>query len=252
MTEPTLSDLRRGYSRDDDANRCLYCEARFERGHVYAVGEALLTARRAADAHVQAVHGGPFAALLGQGEHGLSAVHQRFLAESARGASDAELARALGGRSLSTVRNHRFQLRKKVREARAFLALMELLEAPMETENTTLTWHPALPVSDDRTRVTPDEARELLHHYLDPLDPTRLSRIPKKEKHKLVILRWLVQRFEPGARYTERAMNEALARAHPDTAALRRYLVDYRFMARLPDGTAYWRTDADSPEQSLN
>ena len=241
------ASLARGYSRDGTLRRCLYCEASFERGRIYPVGELLLSARRAADAHVEAVHGGSFAALLGLGRevHGMSEVHQRFLDASARGASDAELARALGGRSLSTVRNHRFQLKKKAREARAFLALMDLLETPMDPQTPMLSYHSSLPVSDDRTRITVDEADQLLGHYFEDEDLTLLARIPKREKHKLVILRHLVERFEPGRRYAEKEVNEELKKAHPDHAALRRYLVDYRFLARLPDGSAYWRTDQE-------
>ncbi|HEX6737211.1 MAG TPA: DUF2087 domain-containing protein [Vicinamibacteria bacterium] len=33
-----------------------------------------------------------------------------------------------------------------------------------------------------------------------------------------------------------------MKRHHPDTAALRRALVDHRFMAREGGGGAYWRT----------
>jgi hypothetical protein len=50
----------------------------------------------------------------------------------------------------------------------------------------------------------------------------------------------LAQRFEPGRVYTEAEVNEALSEAHPDYAALRRYLVDDLFLSR-EDGR-YWRT----------
>jgi len=54
-----------------------------------------------------------------------------------------------------------------------------------------------------------------------------------------VLLDVLAQEFEPGVRYPERVVNEILARFHPDTAALRRYLVDEEFMER--DAGVYWR-----------
>ena len=73
----------------------------------------------------------------------------------------------------------------------------------------------------------------------------RLKTIPAQEKKKLVILTWLADRFEWGRNYSEREVNELIARYHPDTASLRRYLVGYRFMER-EHGT-YWRTRRDTP-----
>lgn len=67
-----------------------------------------------------------------------------------------------------------------------------------------------------------------------------LVRIPKKEKEKLVILRALATRFEAGTRYAQRDIDAALGRVNEDHAALRRYLVDFGFMRREPDGSAYW------------
>jgi hypothetical protein len=68
----------------------------------------------------------------------------------------------------------------------------------------------------------------------------RLLSIPSVHSKRLVILDWIVQRFEPGRRYSEQMVNGVLAEAHPDTAALRRYLVDNDFMSRA--GGEYWRT----------
>ena len=44
--------------------------------------------------------------------------------------------------------------------------------------------------------------------------------------------------FEPGVRYPERDVNAALRAFHPDSAALRRHLVDDGFLERA-DGE-YW------------
>jgi hypothetical protein len=54
------------------------------------------------------------------------------------------------------------------------------------------------------------------------------------------VLDLLAQEFEPGRRYSEKAVNLALGRWHADTAALRRYLVDEGFLDRA--GGEYWRT----------
>lgn len=67
----------------------------------------------------------------------------------------------------------------------------------------------------------------------------RLAQIPARRKKRLVILQWLAAQFEPGVHYAEREVNEVLGRYHPDTAALRRFLLEWKFMRR--EGGVYWR-----------
>ena len=67
----------------------------------------------------------------------------------------------------------------------------------------------------------------------------RITQIPRQRAKRRILLDLLAQEFEPGVRYSERDVNETLARFHPDTAALRRYLVDEEFMER--DAGLYWR-----------
>ena len=69
----------------------------------------------------------------------------------------------------------------------------------------------------------------------------RLKELPMQEKKLQAILRHVVQVFEPGVRYNEKEVNEALKRYHHDTASLRRYLVDYKMIEREPNGAKYWR-----------
>ena len=83
----------------------------------------------------------------------------------------------------------------------------------------------------------PDETRKVLRAFV--VDG-RLQSIPVAESKKLVILDWLAQDFEPGTTYTEKMVNLILGQRHADTAALRRYLVDYGFVNRA-DGE-YWRS----------
>ena len=59
------------------------------------------------------------------------------------------------------------------------------------------------------------------------------------QSKRIVVLDWLAQRFEPGRHYSEAAVNRIIAAVHPDTAALRRYLVDEGILAR--DRGEYWR-----------
>jgi hypothetical protein len=67
----------------------------------------------------------------------------------------------------------------------------------------------------------------------------RIRQIPAGRMKRRVVLDWLAGRFEPGRTYPERDVNQLLGLAHPDVAALRRYLVDEEFLERR-DGF-YWR-----------
>ena len=68
----------------------------------------------------------------------------------------------------------------------------------------------------------------------------RLVSIPTKHGKRQAVLNWLAQEFEPGRRYSEAMVNLILGKRHPDTAALRRYLVDDGYLDRA-DGQ-YWRS----------
>jgi hypothetical protein len=68
----------------------------------------------------------------------------------------------------------------------------------------------------------------------------RLVAIPAQQSKRRVVLEHLVRVFDVGVRYPEREVNALLAVWHPDTAALRRYLVDEGLLSR--EAGQYWRT----------
>lgn len=84
------------------------------------------------------------------------------------------------------------------------------------------------------------------------LEDDRLKEIPASRKKRLVVLRWLVQKFEPNVIYSERSLNEILQRYHFDSATLRREFIGYRLMDR--DRGQYWRLPETEwkIEQSVN
>jgi DNA-binding transcriptional ArsR family regulator len=59
-----------------------------------------------------------------------------------------------------------------------------------------------------------------------------VTEIPASRKKRLVILKWLVKKFEPEVAYPERELNEIIQRHHPDSATLRRELIGYQMMQR--------------------
>lgn len=69
----------------------------------------------------------------------------------------------------------------------------------------------------------------------------RIKAFPVKEKKFLVILRHILEEFEPGVKYPEKRVNQILSRYSADTATLRRSLVKHEFMAREEGGGNYWR-----------
>jgi DNA-binding HxlR family transcriptional regulator len=68
-----------------------------------------------------------------------------------------------------------------------------------------------------------------------------LKTIPAQRKKLEAVLRYLAKAFEPGVKYSEKQVNETLARFHEDTATLRRELVGYGLMERAGGGGDYRR-----------
>jgi hypothetical protein len=71
----------------------------------------------------------------------------------------------------------------------------------------------------------------------------RIKSFPMQEKKFRVLLRHVLPAFSHGVRYTEKRVNEILARYNDDTARLRRWLVDFGYMKREGGGGKYWRAD---------
>jgi len=68
-----------------------------------------------------------------------------------------------------------------------------------------------------------------------------LKTLPSQRKKLEAILRYVVKAFDVEKRYSEKQVNEILARYHADTATLRRELVGFRLMQREGGGGEYWR-----------
>ena len=66
-----------------------------------------------------------------------------------------------------------------------------------------------------------------------------LFSIPVKLNKKLAVLRHIAAELSPDAKYPEKQLNEIIAKFHPDTAALRRYMIEYRILERNGD-SVYW------------
>jgi hypothetical protein len=56
-----------------------------------------------------------------------------------------------------------------------------------------------------------------------------------------VVLRHILNEFQPGERYSEKQVNAIVKRFHDDTASIRRYLVDLNWLKR--ESGIYWRAE---------
>jgi hypothetical protein len=86
--------------------------------------------------------------------------------------------------------------------------------------------------------------RKVLADFFTPQG--KLKSLPAQYKKLLVILRYLVNKeFELGVRYAEKDVNQKLSLYFTDTASLRRYMVDNRYLAR--EKGVYWRPESENP-----
>lgn len=87
----------------------------------------------------------------------------------------------------------------------------------------------------------PDEPEFEAHVLRAFIRGDRLASIPARERKKLVVYRYLLDRVlpDPGEVVQERDLNMRLALWHPDVATIRRALVDLRLATR--EGMQYRR-----------
>jgi len=156
--------------------------------------------------------------------------------------TDAQIAEALGGKSASTVRNHRFALRKRETESRVFLALMGLLDRQRPDTQRFVQYPSTMSPQDERVMVSESEAKNVETRFLegDGRGGIVLTGWPKKQKDKLVLLKRISSLFQRGKRYSEKEVNAILRPVWSDHVTIRRYLIEYRFLERTSDCSAYW------------
>ena len=73
----------------------------------------------------------------------------------------------------------------------------------------------------------------------------KLKVIPAQRKKREVVLRHILNDFQPKVHYTEKQVNNILARFHDDTATLRREMIAYKMMGRAEG--EYWRIVDQKP-----
>ncbi|MFC4101285.1 DUF2087 domain-containing protein [Paenibacillus xanthanilyticus] len=243
-----LEDLKRGYVVDEaGAHSCLICGETYEDGVVYRVqghDDRMFEARRMAKHHLESVHGSMLAYLLGLDKKatGLTDLQKELIRDFASGLSDAEIVKRAGSGSASTIRNHRFVLKEKAKQAKLLLAVMELMETGVSPEAPRFVpIHRTATRVDERYAITEDDYEKMLKQYFPKGPDGPLESFPRKEKKKIAILRHIASKFEPGRAYSEKEINERLKPFwEEDYVTLRRYLIEYGYLDRKEDGSSYW------------
>lgn len=99
---------------------------------------------------------------------------------------------------------------------------------------------PKAPVPQDHLRTDPAERAALVAKHMPN---GRLEAFPLKEKARLALVEHISASFDRRSHYTEREVDAILKPLVADHAKARRYLVDYGFLRRTPDGSRYWTWD---------
>ena len=119
--------IARGYAQTNTGWKCLLCGKQFENGIVYESSGVFYEASRAVAEHGKATHGSMFLELLliEKKYTGLTDRQAEVLQLMYQGLNDKEIVEKTSGGSTSAIRNLRFQLKEREKQAKAYLALME-------------------------------------------------------------------------------------------------------------------------------
>lgn len=238
----SIEELKQGYIEEDRHYLCLLCGKTTEKGIVYQAKDVFYEAERYMSLHIETEHESVFDYMINLDKKltGLTDHQNRLLRLFYEGKSDAEVQKDMGIGSASTIRNHRFVLKEKERQAKLFLTLMELLKEKDNHKPAFIDIHKTARMVDDRYNLTKEENDEILEKFFPEGTDGQLKSFPPKEKQRLVILRALTNRFKSEKIYEEKEVNQILNNAYDDYVLLRRYLIEYGLLDRKADGSEYW------------
>lgn len=196
IRDATIDDFKRGYIWDSKKAEfiCLIC--------------GKYTGKNSNDMSIHtAEHGSPMdrILMLDKKYTGLTEIQKELLEMVSNKYSNKEIGIKLGCAE-STVRNMRFALRERARQARAFLAAIEL-------------------VDDGNSKIANPKLRSF----------------PAKEEKRKALLPRFANLFEPNKEYTEAEVKRIIKPIYEDDAIIRRYLVDYGYLGRNDDGSKYYK-----------
>jgi len=242
FSKSTLEDLKKGYVEETDNFICLLCGEAVEKGIIYPDGNVLYEAEKFMKLHIERSHQSVFEYLISLDKKitGLTDHQSNLLRLFYQGKSDAEVQKELEIGSASTIRHHRFVLKEKERQARTFLALMELLKEKDDHAPSFVPIHKTAKQVDDRYNITEEEQEKTIRKYFENQPEAKLKKFPLKEKQRLIILREIMKSIDNEVIYSETALNDLLKPIYEDYVLIRRLLIEYGFIDRKDDGSEYW------------
>jgi len=253
----STEELKKGYTHNSQEEKysCLFCGETFETGVIYPINSELYDAKKAIEAHIKTQHPPIFEFFLGLGRvyTGLSAGQEELAKFFCAGHSDKEIVALTGANSPSTIRNQRFAIREKYKQAKILVALVELMEEestrrkknskPTDNKHDAhklVDFHPTATSIDERFAITQAEKEDVLKRYFGPDNRLLIKGFPTKEKRKIIIMQKLIYDFEAGKQYSEKEVNILLKKYYEDYVTVRRYMIQYGFLDRSGDGKLYW------------
>lgn len=240
----TVDEIVTGFKECKDSYLCTICGQDFQKGLIYTINDKLYDAYGAVSQHHLEEHESTADFILSQDSSliGVSEVQQQILKLMSEGNDDKSISKIVGI-AQSTVRNHRFKLREKEKQAKLFLAFMQSLE---EKTNRSINQadtglieeiHPSATMIDDRYSITNEDSEKTIKTYMTANGA--LTQFPSKEKKKIIILREIIKNFKPNYEYSEREVNTMLERIYSDYPTIRRALIEYGFLDRSADCSVY-------------
>ncbi len=244
--EASIEDLKRGCIKEEEGYRCIICGKHFTKGEIYTVHGKLFDAHKAVLLHIKEEHDSVLAYLLkiNPSAMGLSELQLELVNLFASGWSDKDIASYLGV-AASTIRNHRYKLREKEKQAKIFIALMQLLEEKnlrqkdQDRVEVKLSSIPGIIYKRDYALpISKREEEKIIQQHITK--EGKLRSYPSYEKGRQVILRKMIQSFDKGRRYTEGEVSEILSHIYRDGAFLKKELLEYDLLRRTDKGAIYW------------
>jgi len=235
-----------GYIKEEEIYTCLLCGFTTEIGYIYPKGDLYVDANKQMKLHLMEEHDGVFNYLLGLDKKmtGLSDHQRKILSLFYEGYSDYDVKEKLNIGSVSTIRNHRYMLKEKEKQAKTIITIMNLLTGSMNPKNMPVKPHVTATMIDNRYDMTLEESVKTLDKFFPDGTDGELKTFSMKEKYRIIILREIIKRFDFKKRYTEKEVDLILKGVYPeDHVVLRRYLIEYGFMSRERDCSAYWRKE---------
>lgn len=233
--EMPIKVIKDGYVLTKENYTCLICGETFKAGEVYSVGSKLYEGSKAIVAHIKEAHGTVLENLLSTQASalGITELQKQLLTLFASGMSDKEVAQKLEVAG-STIRNHKSKLREKEKQAKLYIAIMELIEELgggkiMFSESDS---------KENEQEITPKQKKKILDQYIT--ETGTLRNYPASDSNKQVVLEAVVQEFNQNERYNECEVNQVLSYLYTDYQMIKEDLLNYGYLARADRGDIFW------------